>query len=97
MGELGFFSYKGKPLVRKGNIIYYGYMQDDVVAMLTVEQSHDYMDLKISDRILLQLISTNPNTNPNDIVVKYTVKYGLYEALDIAGIWIDRYSKKANI
>lgn len=97
MGDGRFFSYRGKPLVRKGNIIYYGYMNMGVVAMLTVESFHEYKDLKISDSILLQLISTNVKADPKDIVIKYTVKNGLYEALDVARIWIDRYSKKSNV
>ena len=95
MADSGFFLYRDKPLVRRGNVMYYGYMQKEVVAMLTVEESHDFKDIKISDRVLLQLISTDSNVSPKDIVLKYTVKDGLYEALDVANIWIDRYNKKS--
>ncbi len=90
-----FFSYKNKPLVRKGNTIYYGDMSESFVAMLTIESSHEFKDISIGDRIFLQLMSTDPNISPQDVVVKHTVKNSLYEALDIAGIWIDRYTKKS--
>lgn len=95
--EKKFFLYKNKPLLRKGNIIYYGSMIEDFVAMLTIEKSYELKDILISDRIFLQLIATNPNISPQEVVVKHTVKNSLYEALDIAGIWIDRYNKKANV
>lgn len=90
-----FFSYKNKPLVRKGNVIYYGNMSESFVAMLTVESSHEVEDVLISDRIFLQLMATDPDISPQDVVVKHTVKNSLYEALDIAEIWIDRYTKKS--
>lgn len=89
-----FFIYKNRPLIRKDNVIYYGYMTEEFVAMLTVEEFHDVKDVKVSDRILLQLLSTKADVAPKDVVVKYTVKSTLYEALDIARIWIDRYIKK---
>lgn len=31
-----FLTYKGKPLVRNGNTLYYGHMSDDFVIMLTI-------------------------------------------------------------
>lgn len=89
-----FFLYKGKPLVRKDNILYYGNFSDEFVAMLTIESCTDFFDIKISDKIFLQLISTDPNAAIEDVVVKHTVKNSLYEALDVAEIWIERYTKK---
>ena len=46
-----FFIYKNRPLIRKDNVIYYGYMTEEFVAMLTVEEFHDVKDVKVSDRI----------------------------------------------
>ena len=40
MTEQEFFTYKGLPLVRKDNTIYYGNMSDKYVAMLTVLSTH---------------------------------------------------------
>lgn len=89
-----FFSYKNKPLVRKDNVIYYGDMKDDFVAMLTINSSKILKDVRIGNKVFLQLISTDPETAPEEVVVKHTVKNSLYDALDIAGIWIERYKKK---
>ena len=92
-----FFYYKNKPLVRKDNIIYYGNMNEDFVAMLTINSYKEFKDIKIGDKVFLQLISTDPETIPEEVVVKHTVKNNLYEALDIAEIWIERYKKKVSV
>lgn len=89
-----FFMYRGKPLVRKGNLCYYGYMYEDVVAMLSVESSFYFKGLEISDRIELKLVLTDPDADLQDVIVKQSVRSGLFDALDIAGIWIDRFIKK---
>ena len=89
--------YKGKPLVRNKNIIYYGNMYEDFVAMLKIESCFNLKDIEIADKVILRLISTDPDISPQDVVVKHTVKGSLYEALDIAGIWIDRYTKRAAV
>lgn len=88
-----FFTYKDKPLVRKGNTIYYGHMYEDAVAMLTINSSKKSGGLEISDSVGVQLISTDPNTPPQDMVLKHSTQKGLFAALDIASIWIDRISK----
>ena len=97
MKKNNFFLYKKRPLVRKDNTIYYGHMYEKAVAMLTVKSSHKLGNLNISDDIQIQLISTNPETSPQDLVLKNSVKKGLFDALDIAGIWIDRYTKTAAV
>ena len=42
-----FFYYKNKPLVRKDNVIYYGNMNEDFVAMLTINSHKSFKDIKI--------------------------------------------------
>ena len=95
MENLKFFLYKKKPLVRKENVIYYGNMSEDFVAMLTIDSTQDFNGLKVANKVFLQLISTNLNSAAEDVVVKSTVKTSLYQALDIARIWIERYNKKS--
>ena len=97
MEEKKFFMYKNRPLVRKENVMYYGDIGEDYVCMLTVESSTQLRDIKIGNKVFLQLISTDPNVSMQDVVVKHTVKNSLYDALDIAGIWIERYKKRSTI
>jgi len=85
-----FFSYKGKPLVKSGSIIYYGSMLDDYVVMIQiVDMKSDSSELSQSN-MLVQLMRTGKNVKPQDMVVKKSEKTGLYAALEIADIWLNR-------
>ena len=93
--KINFFSYKGRPLVRKNNVFYYGNMTDEVVAQLTVESSFKFKGVDISDRVELKLILTDPEIDLKNMIVKQSVRKGLFDALDIATIWIDRFTKQS--
>lgn len=85
-----FFSYKGKPLVKSGSVIYYGSMLDDYVVMIQiVDMKKDSSELSKSN-MLVQLMRTGKNIKPQDMVVKKSEKTGLYPALEIADIWLER-------
>lgn len=89
--DKAFFSYKGKPLVRKGNEIYYGSMMDSHVVYLRIIDMKKTVDgTEVPNKILLQLMKTDQNINPQDIIVKKGEKTGLYNALDVASIWLER-------
>ena len=47
-GELSM--YKGRPLVRSGNTIYYGSMGDKCVAMLQIMDSSSKKDLEVAGK-----------------------------------------------
>ena len=83
-----FLTYKGYPLVRKGNMLYYGNMYDPFVCVLTIQSTKKVKDLDVADRVKVQLTSTNPSAKPQEIIRKASEKKGLYEALVIASIWL---------
>jgi hypothetical protein len=82
--------YKGKPLVRNGNTIYYGSMADDFVAMLQILDSKDYKGVPLPQRVSIKLMSTDDNIDPKKIVTRSAEKPSLYEAINIASIWLER-------
>lgn len=88
-----FLTYKGKPLVRKGNTIYYGDMSDKYVVQLSITQSEKVGDVDLAKKVLVQLMSTDPDVNPKDSIVKKSEKNGLYEALDVGAIWLEKRLK----
>ena len=45
---------------------------------------------KTADRVLVQILSTDETLPPKDRMIKKTEKNGLYEALNIASIWLER-------
>lgn len=90
-----FLTYKGKPLVRCGKTIYYGNMSDPYVLCLTVMSNKELNDITLSDKVLIQIISTDPEiTNPKEKVIKKSEKTGLFNALDLGAVWLERELKK---
>lgn len=89
-----FFEYKGKPLVRSGNTVYYGDMNDPYVVCLTIKNSEDYKDITLAGDITIQLLATDESLPPKDIIVKKSEKKGLFTALDLGATWLERQLKK---
>ena len=86
--------YKNRPLVREGNIICYGKPTDPAILILTVLTTKKVGNVEVSDQIFVQLQTTA--SHKDDVtVLKQTEKNGLYEALDIGTIWLDRELKKS--
>ncbi len=85
-----FLTYKGRPLVRNGNTLYYGHMSDDFVIMLTIGGTKKVGDLDVADKVTVSLINTDPDVRPKDKIVKKSEKSGLWSAMDIGSIWLER-------
>ena len=83
-------SYKGRPLMRKDNILYYGSMSDRYIIMMQILETKQVKDLSVATRVAVQLQQTSPNVRPKDRIVKKTEKNGLWTAMDIASIWLTR-------
>ncbi len=89
-----FLTYKGKPLVRCGKTVYYGNMSDPYVVCLTVQTDKKLEDITLSEKVLIQLISTNPELKPKEKIIKKSEKVGLFNALDLGAVWLERELKK---
>jgi hypothetical protein len=85
-----FLSYKEKPLVRCGNILYYGYMSDKYVVMLQILNTKPFKDTQIAGAVQVQLMLTDPDIRARDRIVKKAEKDGLYNAIDVGSIWLER-------
>ena len=85
-----FFTYKGFPLVRNKDTIYYGNMSDDYVVMIQIMEKKKMGDLDVASRVKIYQMSTDQSKNPVEAIVKTSEKNGLYEALDIAYVWLTR-------
>lgn len=90
MGYTPKLTYKGKPLVRKDNEIYYGNMSDAYVLYLQVMTTKTENGEEIADKVHLVLLSTDDSKSPVERVMRQTTKNGLYNALDIGIIWLEK-------
>ena len=82
--------YRGHPLRRVDNLVYYGSMADKYIIMMQVLDTEDVKDLKLAKRVSIQLQLTDPDLKSRDRVVKKSEKDSLYAAMDVAAIWLER-------
>ncbi len=83
-------SYKGHPLRRKDNLIYYGTMAEKYIIMLQILSSKKVDGLDVADKVSVQLQLTDPDLKSRDRVVKKSEKDSLYAAMDVASVWLER-------
>ena len=82
--------YKGHPLRRAGNLIYYGTMAEKYIIMMQVLNTKNVQDLDLATKVSIQLQFTDPDLKSRDRVVKKSEKDSLYAAMDIAAVWLNR-------
>lgn len=85
-----FFTYKGYPLVRNKDTIYYGNMSDNFVVMMQIMEKTKIGSLDVASRVKIYQMATDEKLNPIEAIVKTSEKNSLYEALDIAYVWLTR-------
>ena len=83
-------TYKGHPLRRVDNLIYYGTMAEKYIIMLQILDTKKVDDLDVATKVAVQLQLTDPDLKSRDRVVKKTEKDSLYTAMDVATVWLDR-------
>ena len=82
--------YKGHPLRRKDNIIYFGSMADKYIIMMQILETKKVEDMDVATKVSVQLQLTDPDLKSRDRVVKKSEKNSLYAAMDVASVWLDR-------
>ena len=82
--------YKGHPLQRKDNIIYYGSFADKFIIQMQILDTKKVKDLDVATKVSVSLQLTDPNIRTRDKIVKKTEKDSLYSAIDVAAVWLER-------
>ncbi len=88
--EKDILMYKGFPLMRKDNLIYYGSMADSHIVMLQILETKPVKDTQIASRVSVELQLTDPNVRARERIVKRSEKDGFYTALDVGCVWLKR-------
>lgn len=90
MADEKILTYKGHPLMRKDNMIYYGSMADSHIVMLQILETKEVNGVQIASKVSVQLHLTDPTVKSRDRVLKKGEKPGLYTALDFGCVWLER-------
>lgn len=86
-----FLEYKGKPLVRQDDELYYGDMSDKFILFLMILNYKEDAKLKtkIPGKVMVQIIPTDGSGK----IEKQGSANGLYEALDLGSVWLERANR----
>lgn len=90
MAKSAALEYKGHPLRRKDNLIYFGSMTDKYIIMLQILDTKKVKDMDVATKVSVQLQLTDPDIKSRDRVVKKSEKDSLYAAMDVASVWLER-------
>jgi len=85
-----YLMYKDRPLVREGNTIIYGNMDDEYVLQLIIMTEKEYKGQSVPDKIIVQITKTDTALSDGERIVKQDLKSGLNEALELGIIWLER-------
>ncbi len=77
--------YKGKPLVRRGNMIYYGDPKEKYMIIMIVTSTTKKKDLDVTTGVTIQLML---NDSKKEKMIKQAERSGMYAAMDIAEYWL---------
>lgn len=89
--------YRGKPLLRENNMICYGDMANDKYVLFLMILNEKKLEIPGTsepvtgpDKILVQILSTDKSKPAHERMVKQFEKNGLYDAMEIGMIWLDK-------
>ena len=80
-----YLEYLDKPLVREGDTICYGDMNEKCILILEIMSYKEVDGKKVPKNILIQVIDSK---DPSKII-KQGSKEGLYDAFSIGVVWLD--------
>ena len=89
-----FLIYKGMPLVRKGNEIYYGDMSSPQVVKFEILSVKKTDSGNLPEKVKVLLMKSDIQLDEKDRILKQTVKDSFVEALDVGFVWLERAMKE---
>ncbi|MDR2655319.1 MAG: hypothetical protein LBC56_04490 [Oscillospiraceae bacterium] len=85
--EAGTLKFKDRPLVRSGDLLYYGNPNDKFIVRIDIIAKKRENNLERATKVSVELLDIS---GKREKTVKKSERHGLYDALDIGGIWLDR-------
>ena len=81
--------YKGRPLVRRGNVMYYGFLDDKYLIQIAEQRTEKLMDTEIGSKVSVQLQTNNTKLRGKERIIKKSEREGLFAALDLGVVWLE--------
>lgn len=81
-------TYKGLPLVRSNDEIYYGDPSKEYIVYLKIISTTQVEGNDIAEKIHVSLVSTDTSLDIMQRMKKQGIKEGLYNALDVGAVWL---------
>ena len=85
-----FLMYKGRPLVREGNTIIYGNLDDEYVLQLIIMNEKEFRGQNVPDKVIIQITKTDRELSDGEKIVKQELRTGLAEAFELGVVWLER-------
>ena len=86
-----YLEYQNKPLVREGNTICYGDMNEKCILVLEIMSYKDVGGEQLPNDVFIQVIDSKDPTK----ILKQGMKKGLHDAFSIGLVWLDMALKGA--
>ena len=83
-----FLEYKGRPLVRQGDDIYYGDMSDNYYIYMMIMDETETNNGTVPTKILVQLLDSNTKSPKEQKMLT-----GFKDAFEFADAWLERYNR----
>lgn len=84
--------YKGRPLVRCGNEIYFGNMTDKYIILMKEIATKKVNDVDVGTKFEINLLFTDPDIKGRGKIHKSSEKSSFTDALELAEAWLDRFN-----
>lgn len=80
-------TYNDKPIMRCGNRIYYGNLEDKLILVLDIMKTKKVNDMDVATEVLVQVMDNTGELGKGQVFRKAT-RDDLYKALDIGEWWL---------
>lgn len=84
-----FLLYEGKPLLRDGNVLYYGDFNENFITRFTILETKKLKDLNVASKVSIELLEKSGSDIKTARLTKKAERNSLYAALDIGVYWLE--------
>ncbi len=81
-------TYKGKPIFRKGNKIYYGNLEDPLILMIEILETKKVVSTDVATKVRFCIQDNSNDEVGNGTNYRVGERESLYKAFDIGAWWL---------